>query len=134
MRAGFAAVVVCVNEIDPDALEPLQTFPRAVVSCQKRADLRVVQGHRAQENARAVQVKVPTVDPEFAVTERNPKVCVQHTAVLYQRKGDFKLIGGRVNVPKRIRFPLLREDDPSADEVAAFERGTRELPELAAIP
>src|SRR5215213_9220792 len=51
MCARFTAVVVSIDKIDPDALEPIETFSRTVVSRQRRADLRVVEWHSGKKNA-----------------------------------------------------------------------------------
>ena len=43
MRTRLAAIIVRIDEVDSDALEPLQAFPCAIVSRQRSAHLRVVQ-------------------------------------------------------------------------------------------
>src|ERR1051326_4578697 len=55
MRAGFAAVVVRVNVIDPKTFEALEGLASGVVSGERRANLRVVERHRRKKNARPVE-------------------------------------------------------------------------------
>ncbi len=45
MRAGFAVVIVGVNEVDPKTLQAQQTLPGSGVSRQRRSHLGVVQRH-----------------------------------------------------------------------------------------
>src|ERR1041385_6166286 len=67
MRAGFASVVVRVNEIDANALEPLESFARTVVGREGRADLCVVEWNATQENSGTVQIKVAARSEERRV-------------------------------------------------------------------
>ncbi len=54
MRSRFAVVVVGVNEIDADTSESFEAFPRGLVGGKSRADVRVVERHGGEMNARPV--------------------------------------------------------------------------------
>ncbi len=128
VRAGLAIVVVRINEVDPDALEALQTFPRTVVARERGAHLRVVQRHGAQENATAVQIEVAAIDPEFAKAESDAEGRVQDAACfLGERNGNFVQVLRRVNIPEHVRFPALDNGDASRLERRAREWFAREL-------
>ena len=58
-----------VDVVDPVALEALQALLGSLIVGQVRPDLGVVKRHGRQEEARAVQVEVPPVDPELAESE-----------------------------------------------------------------
>ena len=66
---GFAVVVVRINKVDAKALEPLHALTGARIASVPRVDLSIVERHAREENAGAIQVKVPTVDPEFSEPE-----------------------------------------------------------------
>src|SRR5947209_18460267 len=67
----FAAVVVRVDEVDTEALEPLEALAGGFVRGPCRADLCVVERHEGEEYACAVQVEIAAVDPEFSEAEAN---------------------------------------------------------------
>ena len=81
MRARLASVVVRVNIIDPETLEAFEALAGGGVGGQRGADLRIVERDRRKKNARAVEVEVPAIDPEFAVTEPLRPAGVQHVNI-----------------------------------------------------
>src|SRR6516225_5292114 len=81
VRAGLAAVIVCVNEVDSKALEALHRFDGARVTGRTSAELGVVEWDRGEKEARAVEVKILAVDPELAKAETYVVKNVQRLAV-----------------------------------------------------
>ena len=81
MRAGLTAVVMRVNEVDPEALVPLKSRPRGLVARHRRAALGVVERDGGQIQTRAVQVEVPALDPEFPESEADRQRRIHEFAV-----------------------------------------------------
>ncbi len=69
MRARLAAVVMSIDEIYPETLEPLHALASRTVVRQCGPDLSVVQRNGRQEDACAIQKEVAAVYPELAKTE-----------------------------------------------------------------
>ena len=69
VRTRLTVVVVGIDEVDPEALQPLQALPRGRVRRLRRADLCIVQRNGGEEDARAVEVEIPAPDLDFAKAE-----------------------------------------------------------------
>jgi hypothetical protein len=133
VRAGLAAVVVRVDEIDPEALEPLQALAGPRVCRPRGTDLGVVQRHGRQEDAAAVQEEVPPVDPELAEAEARRQGDVQDlSSGLLQRQAQLIRVGGSVQVPESIGFPRGGKGHAAVLQVGGLECLVRELRGVAA--
>ena len=109
MVARLAAVVVCVNEIDPKTLQASHTLSGRVVVGPCGADLGVVQGNRREEDARAVEIEVPAIDPELSKSETHGKTGVQHFPIsLFQGDVEVKHVPRRMDIPELLRLPMDR--------------------------
>ena len=134
VRAGLAAVVVGVDEIDAEALEALQALAGGVIGGQRRSDLGVVQRQSAEKDAGAVEVEIPALDPELAKAEAHRPADIQHPAPgVQQRDLQLQLVLRRVNVPELLGHPFLRERDAAFFEIARLERPAREFLDDAAV-
>ena len=134
VRARLAAVVVRVDEVDAEALEPQQALPRRLVVRQRGPDLGIVQRHGGEEDAGAVEVEVPAVDPELAEAEAHGMAGVQHLAPgVQQRELQVVHVLRRMEVPELLGLPLLGEGDAAVLEVAPLERLAGELPDAASV-
>ncbi len=69
VRARIAAVVVGVDKVDADALETLEALAGGVVGGERRAHAGIIHRQGTKEDARAVEVEVPAVDPQLAEPE-----------------------------------------------------------------
>ena len=128
MRARFAAVVVRVDEVDPEALEALQGRPGAVVTGRGGAELAVVERDGRQVQTRAVQVEIPPVDPELAEPEADGQGRIQdRPAGVEQREAEVVLVLGRVSVPELLGPPVLGDHQAADGQVALLERPAGEL-------
>src|SRR5262245_54667482 len=65
VRAGLAAVIMGVDEVNAETLEPPQRLPRSVIGRGPGAELGAVQRDGGEVDAGAVQVEVPAVDPKL---------------------------------------------------------------------
>ncbi len=78
--ARLATVVVRVNVVDAETLEPFQALAGGGVGGQGRAHLRIVQRNGRKKNSRAVEVEIAAINPEFAESEPLRPIGVQHLA------------------------------------------------------
>ena len=101
VRARLAAVVVGVNHVDAEALEPLQALAARLVTGQRGADQGIVERDGGQEDARAVQVEVAAVDPELAEPESHVEGGIEHLALF--ASSNERLSG--IHVPRRVQVP-----------------------------
>ena len=132
MRARFAAVVVSVDEVDSKAPEALHALAGGLVVRQGGADLGIVERHSRQKDASAVEIEVPTVDPEFPETEPHGPGGVQHRVVaIHERDFETVLIEGRMDIPEPVRHPFLGKCDAACLEIAPLKRRARELLDAA---
>ena len=134
VRAWLAAVVVRVDEVDADVLESPQAFPGDIVAGPQSADLGVVQRQRRKKDPRAVEVEIPSFDPEFAEAERSPVAHVERFAGgIQQRDGQLILVLGGVDVPQFFRLPFLGQRDATLLQVRGLERLAGEFRDLAIL-
>ncbi|MHC4286356.1 MAG: hypothetical protein ACYSWZ_25825, partial [Planctomycetota bacterium] len=77
MCSRLAAVVVRIDEIDPEALKPLQTLPGCPVVRPGSSHLGIVQWNRGQKDAAAVQEEIPAVNPELTKTKTHGLADIQ---------------------------------------------------------
>ena len=80
VRARLAAVVVRVDEVDAEALQPQQALLRRLVGRRRGADWALSSGTAERKMRRAVEVEVAAVDPELAEPEAHRQGRVQHLA------------------------------------------------------
>src|SRR5438477_13188089 len=121
MIARLTAVVVGIDEVDADALEPQETLPRPSIAGQRRANLRVIERHRREMNPAAIEIKILAVDPEFAAAEWRLKTIVQRVTALFQRQLHLILILRRMQIPQGGPLPALRKSEPACIKIARLK-------------
>src|SRR5882757_8955151 len=110
MRARLTAIVVGVNEIDPETFKALHALAGSLVSGERGADLSVVERNRGEKNARAVEVEVATINPEFAEPEAHGPANVEHLVrSIHERSLQVVFVLRRVDVPEFVGQPRLGE-------------------------
>ena len=112
VRARLAAVVVRVDEVDADPLQPQQALLGPLVAGRRSAHLGIVQRQGREEDSGAVEVEVPAVDPQLAETETHRQGGVQHVvSVVGQRDGRLVGMLRRVEVPELLGLPALGQSE-----------------------
>jgi hypothetical protein len=77
VRPRLATVVVGVDEVDPEAFQPLEALAGGRIVGERGAHLRVVQRHHREMDPAAVQEEIPALDPELAEPEPDSPVGVE---------------------------------------------------------
>src|SRR5262249_36944494 len=121
--ARLTAVVVGVDEVDAEALEPPEGLDRALVVRGAGADLGVVERDGRELDAGAVQVEVAAVNPELAEPEPDGEVSVEDF-VLRSEERDvcFEGVPRGVDVPEVPGLPPMSYADTTADCLLGLER------------
>jgi len=134
VRPRLAAVIVGVDEVDADPLQAEQALLGPGVAGRQRAHLGVVQRQGREEDPRAVEVEIPSVDPELAEAEADRKGGVEEALpVVGQRDGHFVDVLRRVEVPEPLGLPLVGQLEAPLAEVTRCKRPAAELADLAAV-
>jgi hypothetical protein len=81
MCTRFAAIVVRVDEIDAEALKPLECRAGGFVTRRVRVALGVVEWNGGKVQASAVQVEISSFNPEFPEAEANRERCIENPAL-----------------------------------------------------
>src|SRR5229473_3355108 len=122
MGARLAPVVVSIDKIDAETLEPLHALLRALVGRPRRPNLGVVQRDRGEEDAAAVQVKVSPIDPKLTETEALRKSGIQNLSLgIEERKVEVVHVLRGVRVPDFFGLPSLSERATTLLQVSHFE-------------
>src|SRR5690349_5174666 len=107
MRTGQTIVIVRVDEIDAETLQPLQTLFRRVIGSQRGADLSIIKRHRGEVDTLAVEIKIAAIDPKLAKPETLRPARIQDgTSTVQQRHLERAHVLGGVGVPEAIRDPV----------------------------
>src|SRR5258706_212188 len=86
MRTWFATVVVSVNQVDADALEPFQRFARGLVGGKGRPNLRVIEWNSGEMDARTIKKKIPSLDPKLTEAKARRPVYIKGLAGSVQQR------------------------------------------------
>src|SRR3990170_6704491 len=113
MRTRRAAIVVRVDTIDAEALKA----PHALLHLRigrRSSSTGVVQRYDVEENAAAIQIKIPAVNPELAEPEAHGKRGIQRfSSGRLQRQIYLIPILRGMDIPEFIGLPFLGNCDAS---------------------
>jgi len=125
---------VGVDEVDAEALEPLQALSGALVAGPRGADLGVVERDGGKVYTTSVEVEVAPLDPQLAEAKPGRVRGVGGLAARIEERQ-----ASRVGVPRRVQIPqpggLPRggEAEPAFAQIGLAEGLARELDSFATL-